>query len=630
MCGIAGKLYFDPARSVEPALLERMHKAIAHRGPDDFGVYHDGAVGLVNRRLAIIDLSEAGHGPMPNARGDIWMTYNGEVYNFQALRAELEQAGVQFRSQTDTEVVLALYEREGPACLRRLRGMFALAIWDARTRTLFLARDRAGKKPLFYYHDAERFLFASEPKAILEDPAVPVAPDMEAIHDYLTYGYVPSPQAAFQGFRKLPPAHYLVVQDGRVRVERYWSLDYTTKLDLTEDEWCQRLLATIREAVRLRLIADVPLGAFLSGGVDSSAVVALMSEMSSGPVKTFSIGFEEQAFNELPYARLVAQRYGTDHHEFVVKPDALSILPDLVWHYNEPYADSSAIPTWYLARMTRDHVTVALNGDAGDENFAGYERYAANVLATRFERLPGFVRRGLEGTARLLPDRGAPRSLYRRGRRFLGAITQEPRRRSARWTSMFQDAWKADLYTPDFARRTASCDSLAVLVAAFARAGTGDFVDAMLGADVGLYLPDDLLVKVDIASMAHSLEARSPLVDHEVMELAASMPSSLKLRGRTTKYIFKRAVRSLLPPEIIDRPKQGFGVPLDHWFRHEIRELAYDTLLARRATDRGLFRPDAVRRLLGEHVAGRFTWHPQLWTLLMLELWFQRFIDTPR
>ncbi|MBM4195264.1 MAG: asparagine synthase (glutamine-hydrolyzing) [Gemmatimonadetes bacterium] len=542
MCGIAGKLYFDPARPVEPALLERMHKVIEHRGPDDAGVYHDGPIGLVNRRLAIIDLSAAGHGPMPNARGDVWITYNGEVYNFQALRAELEAEGVRFRSRTDTEVVLALYERDGVDCLRRLRGMFAFAIWDARTRTLFLARDRAGKKPLVYYQDRERFLFASEPKSILEDPDVPVAADTEAVHHYLTYGYVPSPHSAFRGFRKLPPAHYALVRDGRLTVERYWTLRYEPKPRLTEDEWCERIVGEMREAVRLRMIADVPLGAFLSGGIDSSAVVALMAEMSSQPVKTFSIGFEEKAYNELPYARAIASRFGTEHHEFIVKPDAVEILPDLVWHYGEPYADSSAIPTWYLAKMTRQHVTVALNGDAGDENFAGYERYAANQLATRFDRLPAALRRGLEVAARGVPDRGHPRGLYRRGRRFLGAIAQEPARRAARWIEMFSNNWKRELYTPEFARAVGTHDSVELLVAAFRSANGAAFVDAMLAADVALYLPDDLLVKVDIASMAHSLEARSPLVDHRMMELAASIPPELKLRGRTTKYIFKRAL----------------------------------------------------------------------------------------
>jgi len=627
MCGIGGKLYFDPSRSVDPALLERMNQVLAHRGPDDAGVYHDGPVGLAHRRLSIIDLSPAGHQPMSNPDGTVWITYNGEIYNFPELRSELEREGMVFRSKTDTEIILALYEREGVECLRRLRGMFAFAIWDGRTRTLFLARDRAGKKPLCYYHDAERFLFASEAKGILQDPEVPVAPDLQAVHHYLTYGYVPSPHSAFRGFRTLPPAHYLLVRDGQVRVERYWQLRYGPKLRIDEAALSEEILARLREAVRLRMISDVPLGAFLSGGIDSSTVVALMSECSSGPVKTFSIGFEEEAYNELPYARLVAERYGTDHHEFVVKPDALAVLPELVWHYNEPYADSSAIPTYYLAKMTREHVTVALNGDGGDECFAGYERYLANQIARGYDRLPLVLRRSLERGIGALPEVGPFRGPYRRVKRFMAGAFEEPGRRYGRWVGVFPNALKAELYTPALREATAGFDSLELLCAAYEAQDAVDFVDATLGVDVTTYLPDDLLVKVDIASMAHSLEARSPILDHVFMEFAASIPSSLKLRGLTKKYIFKRAVRDLLPAPVIDRPKMGFGVPIDRWFRRELREMAYDTLLGRRCLDRGLFQPVVVRRLLDEHVEGHAEWHPHLWCLLFLELWFQRFID---
>jgi len=627
MCGIGGKLYFDSARSVNPTLLDRMNAVLVHRGPDDGGVYHDGPIGLAHRRLSIIDLSPAGHQPMSNLGGTLWITFNGEIYNFLELRSELERDGVIFRSKTDTEVILALYERHGAECLRYLRGMFAFAIWDERARTLFLARDRLGKKPLYYYQGAEQFLFASEPKGILQDPEVPVEPDLEAIHHYLTYGYIPSPYSAFKGFRKIPPAHYLIIREGRVHLERYWQLRYHPKLQITEGELCEELLARLREAVRLRMISDVPLGAFLSGGIDSSTVVALMTECSSGPVKTFSIGFEEERYNELPYARLVADRYGTDHHEFIVKPEAIEVLPELVWHYNEPYADSSAIPTYYLSKMTREHVTVALNGDAGDENFAGYERYLANQLATRYDHLPRLLRRPLEWGIGALPDVGPYRGLYRRGKRFFAAVAEEPRRRYARWISFFPNALKAELYTPVFRETMARLDSIDLLAQAYGAAETNDFVDATLFVDVASYLPDDLLVKVDIASMAHGLEARSPMVDHLFMEFSASIPSALKLKGRSKKYIFKQAVRDLLPSAVIDRPKMGFGVPIDRWFRRELREMAYETLLSPRSLDRGLFRQEVVRRLLDEHVQGRAEWHSHLWSLLFLELWFQRFID---
>jgi asparagine synthase (glutamine-hydrolysing) len=630
MCGIAGVLHFDRHHTVDPLLLGRMGAAIGHRGPDDAGVYHEGPVGLVSRRLAIIDLSANGHQPMSTANGRYWITYNGEIYNYQALRDVLARGGATFRSASDTEVILHLYEREGAACLRHLRGMFALAIWDTRDRTLFVARDRLGKKPLHYYVDHERFVFASEPKAITEDPAVPAEADLESIYEYLSFGYVPSPRSAFKGFHKLPPAHWLLVKDGELRVERYWRLPYGPKLEGTEAELADRLLAELREAVRLRMIADVPVGAFLSGGIDSSAVVALMSEASSRPVRTFSIGFEEDAYNELPFARLVAERYRTDHHEFVVKPDAVDVLPELVWHYNEPYADSSAVPTYYLSKLTRQHVTVALNGDAGDENFAGYDRYLATVLARRYDHVPAPLRRLLGAVAGRLPRMGGPRSLPRRVQRFAETAGAAPHRRYGRWVGLFDDAEKTTLCTPELARAAARPDSLARLLDAYAATETDDVVDATLGMDVATYLLDDLLVKVDIASMANSLEARSPMVDHVFMEFAAALPSSLKLRGRTKKYLLKRAVAPLLPAAVVDRPKQGFGVPLDAWFRHELKDLAHDTLLGPRARARGLLEPAAVRRLLDEHVSGRRTWDRQLWGLLFLELWFQRFIDGRR
>lgn len=627
MCGIAGKLFFDSSRRVDQHLLARMSRVLAHRGPDDGGVYQDGPVGLAHRRLSIIDLSPAGHQPMSNSAGTLWITYNGEIYNFLELREELERDGVAFRSRTDTEVILALYEREGAGCLRRLRGMFAFAIWDARDRSLFLARDRLGKKPLYYYRDAEKFLFASEPKGILTDPEVPVESDSVAIHHYLTFGYVPAPHSAFRGFRKLPPAHYAIVRDGRISVERYWRLHYRPKVQMDDHELCEALLAHLRHVVRLRMISDVPLGAFLSGGVDSSAITALMSEYSSGPVKTFSIGFEEKAYNELPYARMVAERYATDHHEFVVKPDAASVLPDLVWHYNEPYADSSAVPTYYLAKLARQFVTVVLTGDAGDENFAGYERYLANQLALRYDRLPLPVRRAIEWGAARLPELGAYRGRYRRGKRFFAGVAEEPRRRYARWIGIFSDPLKVELYTPDFWEATAAEDSVGLLVRAYDESDADDFVDATLDVDVATYLPDDLLVKVDIATMAHSLEARSPMVDHVFMEFAAAIPSQFKLRGIDKKHILKRVVRPLLPAPVIDRRKMGFGVPIDRWFREDLRDMAYDTLLSARSLNRGLFRKETVARLLDEHTDGRLEWHPQLWCLLFMELWFQRFID---
>jgi len=628
MCGIGGKLYFDPARPVERDVLTRMNAVQAHRGPDDAGIYCQGPVGLAHRRLSIIDLSPAGHQPMANEDGTVWIVFNGEIYNFLALRPDLEQRGHRFRSRTDTEVVLHLYEDHGVGCLEFLRGMFAFAIWDAPRRQLLLARDRLGKKPLCYHLDAEAFRFASEAKAILQDPAVEARPDPSAISQYLTYGYVPSPGSAFRGMHKLPPAHYLVCRDGRVQVARYWRLRRDCKLQRPEGEWCRDILTRLEEAVRLRLVSEVPLGAFLSGGIDSSAVVAMMSR-AAGAVKTFSIGFDEPEYDELRYARLVAERFGTEHHELVVRPDAAAILPKLAWHYDEPFGDSSAVPTYYVARMTRQYVTVALNGDAGDENFGGYDRYVASLLAASFDGWPGagLLRRAIRWGLRLWPQGGRRTSLLVRGRRFLDGLTEAPERRYARWFCHFYGERKDELLTPEFRASLDGKDALDILLTAYRESDAADFMDATLGVDAALYLPDDLLVKVDTASMAHSLEARSPFLDHEFMEFAATIPSDLKVRGRTKKYILKRALADLLPAEILHRPKMGFGVPIDHWLRHDLREMAYDTLLAPRCLDRGYFRPETLRRLMDEHVRGRANWHYLLWTLLMLELWHRTYVD---
>src|SRR5262245_13536958 len=422
MCGIAGRFNFRSGAPVDRLLIRQMCDLLAHRGPDGSGEHTAGAVGLGHRRLAIIDLTPTGAQPM-TLDGQLWITFNGEIYNFLELRRELETRGHQFRSQSDTEVILAAYREWGVESLSRLRGMFAFAIWDGANRTMFLARDRLGKKPLHYWLDRDGLAFASEPKAFLADDGFEVCPDPLALSSYLSLQYVPAPMSAFKDVQKLPPAHYLLVRDGKIVVERYWRLRYRPKRNISEGEAIEETLARLREATRLRLISDVPLGAFLSGGVDSGTIVALMSEEGSGPVKTFSIGFEEPEYNELQHARVVAERYRTDHHEFVVRPDAVAILPDLVWHYNEPYADSSAIPTYYLAQLTRKSVTVALNGDAGDENFAGYDRYLAIALSSRYDQLPLAMRRLVEIGARSLPERSTVR-LLSRAHRFFEALSE--------------------------------------------------------------------------------------------------------------------------------------------------------------------------------------------------------------
>jgi asparagine synthase (glutamine-hydrolysing) len=631
MCGICGKLSFDAHKEIDSELIRRMNQVLYHRGPDDEGIYIKGQIGLGHRRLSIIDLSPAGHQPMTNEDETLWIVLNGEIYNFPELRSVLEEKGHIFRSRTDTEVILHLYEDKGTDCLSDLRGMYAFALWDARNRSLFLARDRLGKKPLFYYVNDKFFLFASEPKAMLQDSAVKAEPDPEALHHYLSYNYVPSPVSSFKGIRKLPPAHYMLLKDGDLQIKQYWKLRYGKKISetriLKDDEVCEEIIERLKEAIKLRLVSDVPLGAFLSGGIDSSAIVALMSELSSAPVKTFSIGFEEKEYDELKYARIIAEKFNTDHHEFVVKPNAVEILPKLVWHYSEPFADSSAIPTFYVSELTRKYVTVALNGDAGDENFAGYERYLANQIACRYERIPYHLRKGLESVIQKIPYSVKPKSFLYKTKRFFDAVSEEPRRRYSRWMTHFNNQRKKELYTEEFQSQLGSIDSIDLLLGAYADSDARDFIDATLDADVNMYLPGDLLVKVDIASMAYSLEARSPLLDHLFMEFVASLPSDLKLRGKVTKYIFKKSLKNVLPKEILNRKKMGFGVPIDHWFRNELKEMAYDVLLDRRSLERGYFKQKTVQQLLDEHVSGKFHWHYLLWTLLMLELWHREFID---
>jgi asparagine synthase (glutamine-hydrolysing) len=623
MCGIAGRFNFHSRAPVAASTIQGMCDLLAHRGPDGQGVFVDGHVGLGHRRLAVIDLSANGRQPMSTPDGKLWITFNGEIYNHLALRADLEKRGHRFRSRTDTEVVMAAYRQWGQASLERLRGMFAFAIWDRGAQTLFLARDRLGKKPLCYWLDNDGLAFASEPKAFLADPAFEPAPNLEAISHYLSYQYVPSPSSAFANVRKLPPAHCMVVSTGRIRTERYWELRYTPKRVISEDEACEELLTRLTESVRLRLASEVPLGAFLSGGVDSSAIVALMAAQG-GRVKTFSIGFDEKEYDELPYARAIVRRYATDHHEFVVRPDARDMFEKLVWHYNEPFADPSAIPTYYLSALARRHVTVALNGDAGDENFAGYSRYVvARGVTGACQRLPLKARLTARSLGATIRSRGTHVWLSRL-RQWTERLAMSAQERYTCGMMQFPPSLKAQLCTPEFIRATGR-DSRHILLDEFHRTDARHAVDMLLHADVSRYLPDALLVKVDIASMAHGLEARSPFLDHEFMEFAATLPADFKLRGSITKYIFKRAVRPLLPDHVVDRPKRGFSVPLDHWFRHELREMAHGLLLDRKTIERGYFQPFVIKRMLDEHVRGMHNWADQLWNLVMLELWHRTF-----
>jgi len=631
MCGITGKVNLDSNQAIDKALICRMNELLRHRGPDDEGIWIHGSIGLGQRRLAIIDLSPTGHQPMSNEDGTIWLTFNGEIYNHLDLRARLEQSGHRYQGNSDTETIIHLYETYGCDCVKHLRGMFAFGLWDARRQRLLLARDRFGKKPLLYAQTAEGLTFASEIKSLLQDPAVSAEVDQRTIHHYLTYGYIPTPMTAFSQIRKLPPASMLLWENGSISIQRYWNLCYTPKLTLTEAEAAEQLLTLLRQAVQMRLMSDVPLGAFLSGGIDSSAVVALMAEAMSEPVKTFAIGFNDQSFNELEYARQVAERYETDHHEFVVTADALAVLPKLVWAYGEPYADSSAVPTYYVARETRQYVTVALNGDGGDEMFAGYDRYLATRLAAQYERVPAWLReRVIAPLIRRLPESGKKKDFSNRLKRFVLAIGERPERRYAGWITLLSNPDKGNLYTADFQAYIADIDSLNLLEQVYESADSPDFVERTQYVDTQTYLPDDLLVKVDIATMLCSLEGRSPFLDHELAEFAARLPANYKLRGRVSKYILKQAMRDHLPGSILKREKQGFGVPVAHWFRNELRQVAYDVLLDQRTLGRGIFNGAAIRMMLDEHVGGQVNHWQHIWELLVLELWFRTYIDRPR
>ena len=627
MCGIAG--LFDASRApADRTLLQRMGDAIVHRGPDQAGDFVQPGVGLVARRLRIIDL-EGGAQPIDNEDGSVTVVYNGEIYNFQQLRADLERRGHRFSTRTDTEVAVHLYEEQGEHFVEGFRGMFAIALWDATRQRGVLARDRMGKKPLVYAHVGQRLFFASEFQALLQAPEIPRTLDLGALGDYLVNGYVPAPASIYRAARKLPPGHRLVWERGEVRVEPYWRLEYLPKLRLTESEAEEELERRLAEAVRLRLIADVPVGALLSGGVDSSTVVALMARFAPGRVKTFSIGFDDAAYDELVHARRVAERYDTEHHEFVVRPNAAEVLPTLVRHYGEPYADSSAIPTYYVCRLARESVTVALNGDGGDEAFAGYDRDRAMVWSELLGDLPG-ARWGSSLAERMwAPYAARPGARRFDGRvlKFLRGLGMPAASRYRYWTSNIEDTVFQGLLSPACAPEVLRNRSCAA-ERAWASGSHLSGVDRVLFVDVATSLPGDLLVKMDIASMANSLETRSPFLDHEVVEFAARLPATLKLRhGVRQKYLLKRLARRLVPAENVDRSKMGFGVPVGSWLRGSLRDLGADALLSQRARQRGYFLPDAVARLWTEHQSGANDHAYPLWMLLMFELWHREFID---
>jgi asparagine synthase (glutamine-hydrolysing) len=628
MCGICGMVNING--QLPPAeLLQSMTRTMRHRGPDDEGYHCQPGVGLGFQRLSIIDLA-GGHQPMADEGGKLQLIFNGEIYNYRLLRASLEATGRhRFRTQSDTEVLLHLYREYGEDCVQHLRGMFAFAIWDEEKQQLLMARDRFGKKPLVYAEVDGSLVFASELKALLKYPGIHKDIDYPAIDLYLSLQYIPSPWTIFRQIRKLPAAHTLIWKQGRIRIERYWEPHFLPKTTLSERDAMAAMMAKLRESVELRMIADVPLGAFLSGGKDSSMIVGLMSQISSSPVKTFSIGFEEETVSELPYARRVADHFGCDHHEFVVKTDAIELLPKLAWHYGEPYADSSAVPSYYVSLMTRQYVTVALNGDGGDESFAGYPRYQAMKFIRYWNHLPLALRKALDRSLSWIPDGPPPTSLIWRFKRLLRMGASDAELAYLNSLCFFREDQKVPLYSGLLRQTTGHARAASYLNGILERAKVLGETDRYLYTDMLTYLPEDLLVKMDIASMANGLETRSPFLDHEFVELVAGFPESWKLKGFTgKKHLLTEAAKGWIPDSILRRPKQGFALPMAQWFRGPLMKHARAMLLSDRFIDRGLFRREGLEALFSEHESGRIDRSYHLWALLMLEYWYQVYIDT--
>ena len=625
MCGITGfiDLWTTKGHQQERSLvLDVMCRVIRHRGPDDQGVLIKDGVALGMRRLSIIDLA-GGQQPISGEDGSVTIVFNGEIYNFLELKNHLQSRGHVFRTNSDTEAIVHAYEEYGESCVEHLRGMFAFAIWDDKAQRLFIARDRVGKKPLYYTTTPDgTFVFGSELKALLQHPGVTRETDPEALDAYLTLGYVPDPLSIFRGIHKLPPGHYLSFAKREVRVSGYWDFRFTPAEVRNEDDYLEELRALLDESVRLRLVSDVPLGAFLSGGIDSSTVVALMARHMGQPVKTFSIGFHEDSYNELEFARLTAKKYGTDHHEFFVTPEICSIVDELAWHFDEPFADSSAIPTYMVSKLAREHVTVVLSGDGGDELFAGYTRYVVDRGRSAFSIMPALLRKGLmQPLSSHLPHGTL-------GRNFIHNISLDPIDRYLDSLSVFTRLNKESLYTDGFRQQLKDEDWVTRCFHKLAaKVGTANSLDRLLYLDSKTYLPGDIMTKVDRMSMAVSLEARAPLLDHKLIDFVTQIPASMKLAGDETKHILKRAVSDLVPKEILNRPKQGFGVPVQEWINQQLRGRMHEILSDSRTRERGYVNPGYLEVLLDEHERGRRDHSVGLWALLMLELWHRQFVD---
>ena len=632
MCGITGAVWQSDRHAISPTLLQKMTDTISHRGPDDSQTWlctdhrdaygHRIGVGLGFRRLSIIDL-EGARQPMANEDQTVRMVFNGEIYNYKNLRRRLEGTGHQFATQGDGESLLHLYEDLGTECFAELNGMFAAAIWDANRNRLVLARDRIGQKPLYYAARDGRLVFGSELKSLAEVEGICTEVDPGAIDEFLTYQYVPHPGTIWKGVRKLAPGHFAVFENGEISVQRYWEFDPRTERPISREAAKERLNELLTDSVRLRMQSDVPLGSFLSGGIDSSLITAIAQGHSDQPVRTFSIGFPVADFDETAYAARVAQHLGTQHQRFEVMPSGVDIIDKLVWHYDEPFGDSSAVPTWYLSELTRKEVTVALSGDGGDELFAGYDRYRALWLSSRLQRwFPVHKMPGI-GLIQRLPDSNRRRSVIRRGKRFLEAIGQPAARRYLNWLQIFPESMRASLYSDDFVASLPGDDPFDFLGAAWDRSEGRDVVTRASISDILTYLPCDLCTKVDIASMGNSLEVRQPMLDHRVVEFAASLPVEHKFRGRRGKLLLQDTFRDLIPKSIFTRKKMGFGIPIGAWFRNELKPMVHDTLLAPDASITPYFRGEFVKDLVRAHESSEQNHGYRLWNLLILEKWLR-------
>ena len=634
MCGISGILRLNQVQG-DPfgALIDQMTDTLEHRGPSDRGTWQNEQVALGSRRLSIIDLSRAGRMPMQNEDGRVHLVYNGEVYNFQELKTRfaLEAKGHQFKSRTDTEVLLHLYEELGLDMARELNGMFAIAIWDERQQKLHLIRDRYGIKPLFYQQDQGFFRFGSEIKAILADTRVPRQVDIQALHDFLTFNYIPGQQTAFQEIYEVPPAHALSIDSaGNHHLQRYWDLQFESDPSITEAIAIEQAEALMDKAVQRRLIADVPIGVLLSGGMDSSVAVALMHRHVNEPIHTYSIGFEDQSFNELPYARIVAQTFNTVHREVTITPQMVrDMLPKYLSYIDEPYGDGSAIPTYYVCQLAKDEVVVVLSGEGGDEAFAGYETHAAYQMYKRFRHIPAWVRHGLIApVVNRLPVSDKKLSLEFKMKRFLGGLDLTPPEAHLWWRIVMQETQKMALYSPGVLDQFAPQKSVRHFTQLYDKLDVKDTLSRLMYLDSNVFLPDDLMIKNDRMSMAHSLEARVPMTDPELTEFMARVPAHLKMKNMRKKHLMRKAMEGVLPPSILNKKKVGLEMPYSRWFKDELKELVFDYLSPKKVAETGLFQTKAIQTLLDDHITGRVDNGRALWGLLNYMMWHELYISS--